>query len=82
MGSERERAALAHAKHSINRRVKGYVTREFTFHCGACSCHNAYAETVQALATDKARAEGWRWTAEFGWVCPAHRVQRSALPRV
>lgn len=88
MGSKRAKAQGSHAffgsddfKKCINERPKGHISREFTFWCGACEIWNQYCARTQADATVDAKEEGWRLTSTWGWICPAHKLERGVLLR-
>jgi len=52
--------------------LKGQITQRFDIWCGGCPDHlyldSGIVKRTSAFAA--ARKKGWKYTKEYGWICP------------
>lgn len=50
---------------------RGFVSTEFTVHCGGCFEWDRTSAVAKRKAMVAWKGAGWRFTKPRGWLCPA-----------
>lgn len=64
-------------------KTRGRITVDYWVACGDCYDHAPLADVRRlGSATANAKAEGWKFTKRWGWLCPACQEKHAkANPR-